>query len=94
MPPARRARCPAWRGSRGVADLALRLGEHEQAARLLGASAAVHERRDYRATPDIERVERAARSRLGDTGFAEAARAGREAGRESGWERIAEVVIT
>ncbi|MFD6444577.1 BTAD domain-containing putative transcriptional regulator, partial [Promicromonospora sp. NPDC060204] len=41
----------------GVADLALRRGEHEQAARLLGASAAVHERRDYRAAPDIERVE-------------------------------------
>lgn len=81
----------------GVADLALRLGEPEQAARLLGASAAVHERRDYRATPDITRVEAAARSRLGDTGFAEAARAGRGPGSESmpapDWERLAAVTL-
>ncbi|MEV0893995.1 BTAD domain-containing putative transcriptional regulator [Promicromonospora sp. NPDC050262] len=77
----------------GVADLALRLGEHEQAARLLGASAGVHERRDYRATPDIARVEGAARGRLGDTGFAEAARAGRELERESGWEPLAAVTL-
>lgn len=77
----------------GVADLALRLGDHEQAARLLGASAQVHERRDYRATPDIARVERAARSRLGDTGYAEAARVGREAERESGWAAVASVTL-
>lgn len=73
----------------GVADLARRLGEHEQAARLLGASSGVHERRDYRAAPDIARVEQAARSRLGDAGFTEAARAGREAG----WEPVAAVTL-
>ena len=76
---------------------ALRLGDHAQAARLLGASAAVHERRDYRATPDIERVERAARSRLGDTGFAEAARMGWESGLATGlrpgWEQVAAVTL-
>ncbi|MFE7508565.1 BTAD domain-containing putative transcriptional regulator [Promicromonospora sp. NPDC057488] len=85
----------------GVADLALRRGEHEQAARLLGASAGVHERRDYRAGPDIARVEAAARSRLGGTGFAEAARVGRESGlataresgHEPGWEQLAAVTL-
>ncbi|MFJ3404651.1 BTAD domain-containing putative transcriptional regulator [Promicromonospora sp. NPDC090134] len=77
----------------GVADLALRLGDHAQAARLLGASSAVHERRDYRATPDIARVEGAARGRLGDTGFAEAAAAGLAWERESGWEGLAAVTL-
>jgi tetratricopeptide (TPR) repeat protein len=77
----------------GVADLAVRLGEHEQAARLLGASAGVHAARDYRSTPDLARVEEAARSRLGDVGFAEAARAGRAMERESGWEPLAAVTL-
>ncbi|MFE2185758.1 BTAD domain-containing putative transcriptional regulator [Streptomyces sp. NPDC059455] len=48
----------------GVADLALRRDEHEQAARLLGASAGVRGLRD-RAHPDLARIERAARCRGG-----------------------------
>jgi predicted ATPase/DNA-binding SARP family transcriptional activator len=62
----------------GVADLALRRGEHEQAARLLAASAAVRGLRD-RSHPDVARIEQAARSRLGDVRFAEAAREGTRA---------------
>lgn len=73
----------------GVADLALRRGDPEQAARLLGASAAAHERPDYRVLPDVARVERAARSRLGDAGFTEAARQGRQAG----WAELAAVTL-
>jgi predicted ATPase/DNA-binding SARP family transcriptional activator len=62
----------------GVADLALRRGEHEQAARLLAASARVLGLPD-RSLPDTARIERAARDRLGDAGFAEAVREGAEA---------------
>ncbi len=56
----------------GVADLALRLGQDEQAARLLAASDAVRGLPD-RSHPDEERIERAARARLGDALFAAAA---------------------
>ncbi len=59
----------------GVADLALRRDEHEQAARLLAASTEVRGLPD-RSHPDAERIEREARSRLGDARFAEAAREG------------------
>jgi predicted ATPase/DNA-binding SARP family transcriptional activator len=59
----------------GVADLALRRDRPERAARLLAASTAVRGLPD-RANPDTARIEEAARSRLGDTGFAEAAREG------------------
>ncbi|MGC5041541.1 BTAD domain-containing putative transcriptional regulator [Streptomyces sp. DT190] len=62
----------------GVADLALRLGEHEQAARLLAASAAVRGLQD-RSHPDVARIEQSARRRLGDARFAEAAREGARA---------------
>ncbi|MEU8133423.1 BTAD domain-containing putative transcriptional regulator [Streptodolium elevatio] len=62
----------------GVADLALRRDEPEQAVRLLAASAAVRGLPD-RANPDVARIEQAARSRLGDGRFAEAAREGAEA---------------
>ncbi|MBL0885500.1 BTAD domain-containing putative transcriptional regulator [Myceligenerans indicum] len=62
----------------GVADLALRRGDPEQAARLLGASAGVHERPDLQRLADVARIERTARDSLGDTGFAEAVREGRE----------------
>ncbi|MFI9489308.1 BTAD domain-containing putative transcriptional regulator [Promicromonospora sp. NPDC052451] len=65
----------------GVADLALRGDQVEQAARLLGASAGTHEHPDYRVLPDLARIEAAARDRLGDAGFAEAVRQGREAER-------------
>ena len=59
----------------GVADLALRRDQPEQAARLLGAAEALRGLPDS-AHPDVARIEREARSRLGDTGFAEAALAG------------------
>ena len=61
----------------GVADLALRQDQHEQAARLLAASTGVRGLPD-RSHPDVARIEQAARSRLGDAGFAEAAREGAE----------------
>ncbi|MEU4447053.1 BTAD domain-containing putative transcriptional regulator [Actinosynnema sp. NPDC050801] len=59
----------------GVADLALRRDEHAQAARLLAASAGVRGLQD-RSQPDVARIERAARNRLGDARFAEAVREG------------------
>jgi hypothetical protein len=59
----------------GVADLALRREQYEQAARLLAASSSVRGLPDL-SQPDVARIEQAARSRLGDTGFAEAAREG------------------
>ncbi|HEV2241376.1 MAG TPA: hypothetical protein VGR98_10055, partial [Streptosporangiaceae bacterium] len=59
----------------GLADLALRRGEYEQAVRLLAASTAVRGLRDY-SQPDVGRIERTARSRLGDARFAEATREG------------------
>ena len=61
----------------GVADLALRRGDPEQAARLLAASAAVRGLPD-RSVPDAARIERTTRRRLGEARFAEASRAGAE----------------
>ncbi|MFJ8832969.1 BTAD domain-containing putative transcriptional regulator [Micromonospora aurantiaca] len=72
----------------GVADLALRLDRPDQAARLLGAATAVRGQPD-RTHPDVPRIEAAARDRLGDAGFAEAV----AQGRETGWERLAEVTL-
>ncbi|MEU8435955.1 BTAD domain-containing putative transcriptional regulator [Streptomyces sp. NPDC029216] len=72
----------------GVADLALRRGEYEQAVRLLAASAGVRGLQD-RSQPDVARIERAARRRLGDAGFAEAAREGTG----SSWDRLAGVTL-
>ncbi len=62
----------------GVADLALRRGEPEQAVRLLAVGAALLGL-DDRANPDVARIEQDARNRLGETRFAEAAREGAEA---------------
>jgi predicted ATPase len=59
----------------GVADLALRQGEYAQAVRLLAASAEVRGLQD-RSLPDTARITQAARRRLGDAKFAEAAREG------------------
>ena len=59
----------------GVADLALRRDQYEQAARLLAASAGVRGLPD-RSHPDVARIEQAARHRLGEARFAEAAREG------------------
>ena len=72
----------------GVADLALHRDEPEQAARLLAASAAVRGLPD-RADPDVARIEREARRRLGDVKFAEAALEGAE----TSWSHLVEVTL-
>lgn len=72
----------------GVADLALRRGQDEQAARLLTASDGVRGLPD-RSHPDEVRVERTARSRLGDARFAEAALQGTG----TSWTQLAEVTL-
>ena len=72
----------------GVADLALRRDQYEQAARLLAASTAVRGLPD-RANPDMSRIEQAARSRLGDAGFAEATREGTE----TSWRELVAVTL-
>jgi hypothetical protein len=72
----------------GIADLALRHGQYEQAVRLLAASTSVRGLPD-RSHPDVARIEQAARSRLGDTGFAEATREGAKAA----WSELAAVTL-
>ncbi|MDZ5445130.1 hypothetical protein U2F26_20720 [Micromonospora sp. 4G57] len=72
----------------GVADLALRRDQPDREARLLGASAGVRGLPD-RSHPDVARIERAARSRLGDTGFAEAALEGTQ----TSWSQLIEVTL-
>ncbi|MBM2623271.1 winged helix-turn-helix domain-containing protein [Actinoplanes sp. LDG1-06] len=59
----------------GAADLALRTGDPERAALLLGASDAVRGSRDL-SVPDVERITFEARAALGDTGFEAAYRRG------------------
>ncbi|WP_406037042.1 winged helix-turn-helix domain-containing protein [Micromonospora sp. NBC_00898] len=72
----------------GVADLALRRDQPEQAARLLGASAGVRGLPD-RSHPDAARVEQTVRRRLGEAKFAEAAREGTE----TSWSQLVEVTL-
>ncbi|MET8307150.1 BTAD domain-containing putative transcriptional regulator [Micromonospora sp. NPDC005173] len=72
----------------GIADLALRREQHEQAARLLAASACVRGLPD-RSQPDVARIEQAARRRLGDTRFAEAAREGTQ----TSWHQLVTVTL-
>jgi predicted ATPase/DNA-binding SARP family transcriptional activator len=72
----------------GVADLALRRDQYEQAARLLAASTSVRGLLD-RSQPDVARIEQAARSRLGEPKFAEAAREGTE----TSWDQLVEVTL-
>jgi hypothetical protein len=72
----------------GVADLALRRGQDEQAARLLAASDAVRGLPD-RSRPDQARIEREARGRLGDRRFAEAALEGVK----EGWPELVKVTL-
>nr|AGZ15464.1 transcriptional regulator [Streptomyces sp. MK498-98F14] len=72
----------------GVADLALRREEYEQAARLLAASAGVRGLQD-RSHPDVARIEQTARRRLGDARFAEAAREGTRIG----WPQLIAVTL-
>ena len=55
----------------GVADLAMREGDPDRAARLLGAADGIRGDVD-RSVPDVERVTAETRAALGDTGFATA----------------------
>jgi predicted ATPase/DNA-binding SARP family transcriptional activator len=72
----------------GVADLALRRGQYEQAARLLAASNVVRGLPD-RSLPDATRIEQAARHRLGEAGFTEAMREGAQAS----WRELAQATL-
>jgi predicted ATPase/DNA-binding SARP family transcriptional activator len=72
----------------GIADLALRREEYEQAARLLAASTAVRGLPD-RSQPDADRNERTARRRLGEPGFTEATREGAQAS----WRELVAVTL-
>ena len=69
----------------GIADLALRGERYEQAVRLLAASAGVRGLPD-RSQPDVARIEQAARHRLGEPRFAEAAREGTQ----TSWRELVE----
>ncbi|MFD3399808.1 BTAD domain-containing putative transcriptional regulator [Kribbella sp. NPDC058693] len=72
----------------GIADLALRTGQDEQAARLLAASAVVGGLPDL-SNPDLTRIEQETRSRLGDTRFTEAT----EEGRQADWSELVRVTL-
>ncbi|QIS22071.1 BTAD domain-containing putative transcriptional regulator [Nocardia terpenica] len=72
----------------GLADLALRTDQDEQAARLLAASAAVRGLSD-RSHPDVSRIEHTARHRLGDKRFTEATAEGARAN----WHELAEATL-
>ncbi|WP_449061681.1 BTAD domain-containing putative transcriptional regulator [Planomonospora algeriensis] len=72
----------------GIADLALRQGDHEQAVRLLAASDAVRGTPD-RSQPDASRITAATRNHLGETAFAEATRDGRR----RDWRELAELTL-
>jgi hypothetical protein len=72
----------------GIADLALRRDQYEQAARLLAASAGARGLPDL-AHPDLARIEQAARNRLGEAKFAEAVREGTQ----SSWDQVAAVTL-
>jgi ATP/maltotriose-dependent transcriptional regulator MalT len=72
----------------GIADQALRTGQHEQAARLLAASDGVRGLPD-RANPDAARISDAVRHRLGEVGFTEATREGAQAD----WQELAAVTL-
>ena len=72
----------------GIADLALRCDQYEQAARLLAASAGVRGLPD-RSHPDVARIEHAARRRLGEPRFAEATQEGAQAS----WHELAEATL-
>jgi len=72
----------------GVADLALRRDQDEQAARLVAASAGVLGLPD-RSHPDLARIEQAARRRLGEARFAEAT----QEGTQTSWSALATVTL-
>jgi hypothetical protein len=72
----------------GIADLALRREQYEQAARLLAASAHVCGLID-RSQPDAARIEQTVRRRLGDTRFTEATQQGMRAD----WHELVAVTL-
>jgi predicted ATPase/DNA-binding SARP family transcriptional activator len=72
----------------GIADLALRYEQYEQAARLLAASAGMRGLPD-RSQPDVARIEQAARRRLGETRFTEATQEGARAS----WRELVAVTL-
>jgi predicted ATPase/DNA-binding SARP family transcriptional activator len=72
----------------GVADLAVRLGQYEQAARLLAASVGVRGQPDH-SNPDAARIEQAARRHLGEARFAEMTLEGTQAS----WPELVEVTL-
>lgn len=72
----------------GLADLAARLDEYEQAARLLGASVGLRGLPD-RSHPDVARIEQDARNHLGEVRFAEVT----EEGTQKSWSELVEVTL-
>ncbi|NJP90975.1 AfsR/SARP family transcriptional regulator [Nonomuraea sp. FMUSA5-5] len=72
----------------GLADLALRQGRYEQAARLLGASDSVRGTPD-RTKPDVARIAGGVREHLDENAFAEATRAGGQ----GDWRELAEATL-
>lgn len=72
----------------GVADLAVRLDQYEQAARLLAASVGVRGQPD-RSNPDAARIEQTARRHLGEARFAEVT----QEGTQSSWSELIEVTL-
>jgi tetratricopeptide (TPR) repeat protein len=72
----------------GVADLAVRLDQYEQAARLLAASVGVRGLPD-RSHPDAARIEREARRHLGEARFAEVT----QEGTQTSWSELVEVTL-
>ncbi|MEV0199071.1 BTAD domain-containing putative transcriptional regulator [Nonomuraea sp. NPDC050691] len=72
----------------GLADLALRQGQDEQAVRLLAASDSVRGTPD-RSQPDVSRIIAETRNRLGEPVFAEATRDGQR----RDWRELAEITL-
>ncbi|OUC96764.1 AfsR family transcriptional regulator [Streptosporangium minutum] len=72
----------------GIADIAVRQGQDEQAVRLLAASDAVRGTQD-RSQPDAVRIVADTRDRLGETVFTEATRAGWR----RDWRELAEITL-
>ncbi|WP_433357055.1 BTAD domain-containing putative transcriptional regulator [Microtetraspora malaysiensis] len=72
----------------GIADLALRQGQDEQAVRLLAASDGVRGTPD-RSLPDVSRITAETRNRLGETVFTEAIRDGQR----RDWRELAEITL-
>jgi predicted ATPase/DNA-binding SARP family transcriptional activator len=72
----------------GFADLAVRLDQYEQAARLLAASVGVRGLPD-RSQPDAARIEQDARRHLGEARFAEVT----QEGTQTSWSQLVEVTL-